>query len=66
MSEQTDPDSDSVERLGVEEQDYLLTRATVHRTMAERSNEPGPRLIHTRLEELYRARAATLGVVGRD
>ena len=52
--------------VGVEEQDYLLARAAAHRVMAERSNEAGLRLIHARLEELYRERATKLGLVGQD
>lgn len=65
MSEQSDPYSDAIERVGVEEQGYLLARAAAHRAMAERSNEAGPRLIHARLEELYRERATTLSLVGQ-
>lgn len=66
MSKQPDPYSDPIERVGAKERDYLLARAAAHRAMAEGSNEAGPRLIHSRLEELYRERATTLGLVGQD
>lgn len=53
-------------RLGADEQHYLLKRAEDHRRLAEKSNEPGARAIHLRLERLYQEQATLLAMVFRD
>ncbi len=51
---------DTIIRSGPLERAYLLDRAEAHRGLADVAQEPGARMIHLRLDQLYRARADDL------
>lgn len=59
-------DTCHVVQSGVDERDYLSRRADDHRRLAEKSDEPGARLIHERLQRLYEERAACILMVLTD
>lgn len=50
-------------RSGPEECAYLTRRADEHRQLAEKAGDSGSRVIHERLEQLYREQARLLVLV---
>ncbi|WP_022685717.1 hypothetical protein [Sphingomonas phyllosphaerae] len=66
MNDEHDHGADSIERTGREERDYLLQRADGHRQLAEKTEESGAKMIHTRLKQLYEERAAKIDLVDSD
>jgi hypothetical protein len=58
MTDQRDPDTDSIRRTGPEERDYLLQRAEGHRQLAEKTEGSGAKMIHARMKQLYEERAS--------
>lgn len=61
-----DRDEPAIARSGPAERDYLLGRADDHRERAEKAGDIESRLIHQRLEELYREQAALIVMVLPD
>jgi hypothetical protein len=66
MTDQRDPDTDSIRRTGPEERDYLLQRAEGHRQLAEKTEGSGAKMIHARMKQLYEERASAIDVVDTD
>lgn len=61
MSDQHQPEP--FPRSGPEERDYLLRRADAHRKIADKTEDPGARAIHLRIQQLYQERAAAIDMV---
>lgn len=53
-------------RSGAEERAYLLRRADEHRQMVEKTDIAESRVIHERLEQLYREQVRLLNLVLPD
>ncbi|KQT35265.1 hypothetical protein ASG29_03940 [Sphingomonas sp. Leaf412] len=53
-------------RSATQESDYMRRRAEEHRVLADRTEEPGARSIHRRLQQLYQEQADLLMMVVPD
>lgn len=58
--------SDSIERHGPAERDYLLKRAADHKQLAAIASDNLSRDIHTLLQKLYSERAARVPLAQQD